>query len=69
MTLRMTLTRPDLRDKEDVGKWGVRKDPLALEELPRGEDGRVVWDEKERSKGLGGRGVVGRMWRMVSGRD
>lgn len=64
MTLRMTLTRPDLRDKEDVGKWGTRKDPLALEELPRGE---VVWDEgKERSKGMG---VVGRMWRRVSGRD
>ena len=69
MTLRMTLTRPDLRDKEDVGKWGVRKDPLALEELPRGEDGRVVWDEKENSKRMGGRGVVGRMWRRVSGRD
>jgi len=38
MTLRMTLTRPDLRaDEETLYGWqktGLKEDPLALEELP-----------------------------------
>ena len=43
MTLRMTLTRPDLRADEDAlygwqGQKGGRDDPLALEELNLSDD-------------------------------
>jgi hypothetical protein len=43
MTLRMTLTRPDLRaDEEQLYGWqaqkGTRDDPFALEELPLSDD-------------------------------
>ena len=64
MTLRMALTRPDLRDKEDVGRWAEKRDPLALEDLPRGLDGRTLWDEPVKREG-----VMRRVWRRVSGRD
>jgi hypothetical protein len=40
MTLRMTLTRPDLRaDDEDLYGWSRKEDdPLALEQLPMSDD-------------------------------
>ncbi|KAE9984326.1 hypothetical protein BLS_002640 [Venturia inaequalis] len=40
MTLRMTLTRPDLRaDDEDLYGWSKKEDdPLALEQLPMSDD-------------------------------
>ena len=64
MTLRMTLTRPDLRDKEDVGTWGLKRDPLALEDLPTGRNGRTLWDEPPKQGG-----IVRKFWRKVSGKD
>jgi hypothetical protein len=39
MTLRMTLTRPDLRaDEEQLYGWQAPKDPFALEELHLTDD-------------------------------
>lgn len=40
MTLRMTLTRPELRaDEEDLYGWSRKEDdPLALEQLPMSDD-------------------------------
>ncbi|KAL8786425.1 MAG: hypothetical protein Q9195_008224 [Heterodermia aff. obscurata] len=64
MTLRMTLTRPDLRDKEDVGTWGLKRDPLALEDLPAGRNGRTLWDEPPKQGG-----IVRKFWRKVSGKE
>ncbi|KAI9809075.1 MAG: hypothetical protein M1825_002364 [Sarcosagium campestre] len=75
MTLRMTLTRPDLRADESVlYGWqhqSTEDDPLALEELPRTTDsvaepakmgpfgGLDGWAEPERS------GVVKKLWNRV----
>ena len=49
MTLRMTLTRPDLRSGEDMGRGC---DPLALSELPPTRDGRTLWDREEPKVGV-----------------
>ena len=74
MTLRMTLTRPDLRDprlddmrsaEHDGGKTmsqGEEVDPFQLEELPPARDGRTLWDPVPRE---GGR--VKKLWRKISG--
>ena len=64
MTLRMTLTRPDLRDKEDVGKWGLERDPLALDDLPAGGNGIALWEQPPKQGG-----IVRKFWRKVSGKD
>ncbi|KAI9878944.1 MAG: hypothetical protein M1830_009868 [Pleopsidium flavum] len=77
MTLRMTLTRPDLRDDETaLYDWhdGLeRGDPLALEELPFGPDGAPgVVGPFSGPDGWGSikdDGVVKRMWRKVSRRS
>ena len=77
MTLRMTLTRPDLRADEKV--WSARphasgqrhhdastmnadEDPLALEHLPLSDD---IWDTLPPPKE---KGVFKRVWRKVSGK-
>ena len=60
MTLRMTLTRPDLRTGEAKGKPG--NDPLALDELPPTRDGRTIWDAAPREKSWK------RMWKRVNGK-
>ncbi|KAI5848226.1 hypothetical protein BZA05DRAFT_340193 [Tricharina praecox] len=60
MTLKMTLTRKDLRD--DDGRHASRDGALALEELPpEGEQCNVDWDaiDKESASGLK------RLWRKV----
>ena len=78
MTLRMTLTRPDLRADEGVmyaEKQGVAAraskeencDPFALEHLPVLKDkaGLDIWDTLPPVKESGFR----RMWRRVSGKN
>ena len=61
MTLRMTLTRPDLRANESV-QYKKGEDPLALEQLPCMTQGRDIWDTPPKNGGM-----VRKLWRKVSG--
>ncbi|KAL8689680.1 MAG: hypothetical protein Q9224_004586 [Gallowayella concinna] len=63
MTLRMTLTRPDLRASDDLLYGSGDNDPLALEHLPSPVAGNDIWDQ-----GKEGGGTVRKLWRKVSGR-
>ncbi|KAI4286988.1 MAG: hypothetical protein L6R35_003757 [Caloplaca aegaea] len=63
MTLRMTLTRPDLRASDDLLYGSSDSDPLALEHLPTAADGHDIWDQGKDSGG-----AVRKLWRKVSGR-
>ncbi|KAL8802249.1 MAG: hypothetical protein Q9200_006655 [Gallowayella weberi] len=63
MTLRMTLTRPDLRASDDLLYGSGDSDPLALEHLPSPVAGNDLWDQ-----GKEGGGTVRKFWRKVSGR-
>ena len=60
MTLRMTLTRPDLRADEST-LYPKGNDPLALDELPPLTEGGDIW-----VKGGKDGGIFGRLWRRVS---
>ncbi|KAL8823806.1 MAG: hypothetical protein Q9191_005535 [Dirinaria sp. TL-2023a] len=71
MTLRMTLTRPDLRDPrlDDMRSgdqpevYSVEEvDPFQLEELPPARDGHTLWDPVPREGGK-----VKKLWRRISG--
>lgn len=64
MTLRMTLTRPDLRASEDL-LYGPASDtdPLALEHLPPASGTYDIWDQ-----GKDHGGAARKLWRKVSGR-
>ncbi|MCJ1474346.1 hypothetical protein MMC13_003004 [Lambiella insularis] len=62
MTLRMTLTRPDLRADESV-LYPMGDDPLALEQLPPAADVPDVW-----AKGLKEGGMVRKLWRRINQR-
>ena len=66
MTLRMTLTRPDLRaDEKELYKRTSGDDPLALAHLPvMSEKGADIWDTLPPVKESGLR----RIWRKVSGK-
>lgn len=58
MTLKMTLTRPDLRtDTSDSN------DPLQLAELPPPDEALAIWDDLPEHSG-----VVKKMWRKIRGR-
>ena len=64
MTLRMTLTRPELRADEKVLYANTKSDdPLALAHLPPTKNEADIWDElpKEQS-------TLKKFWRRVSGR-
>ena len=61
MTLRMTLTRPELRASESL-LYGTADDPLALEQLPQPPSPEPLESGRE------GGGRVKRLWRKVSGR-
>lgn len=67
MTLRMTLTRKDLRANEnELYGWKKGNDPLALEELPPvgGSDaGQFDWGSAGKDSGSG----LKRLWRRVRG--
>lgn len=61
MTLRMTLTRQDLRADEST-LYPKGTDPLALDELPpMTERGGDIWVKGEKDGG-----IFGRLWRRVS---
>ena len=60
MTLRMTLTRPDLRADESVLYPKVARDPLALEDLPLDAGDGLLQRGKE------GKGRFGRLWQRIS---
>lgn len=62
MTLRMTLTRPDLHTREEK-RGKPESDPLALDELPPARNGRTIWDAAPREKGWK------KMWKRVSGKN
>ena len=65
MTLRMTLTRPDLRaDEKALYASTTGDDPLALEHLPPAKKEEDIWDSLPKD-----RNVVKRIWRRVSGRS
>ena len=68
MTLRMTLTRPDLRADEKAlyePSRGDTHDPLALEHLPPSGGAADIWDTLPPVKEGG---VLKRVWRKVSGK-
>ncbi|KAE8550258.1 hypothetical protein TMatcc_008263 [Talaromyces marneffei ATCC 18224] len=62
MTLKMTLTRPDLRTAGDSGPYGhdQHDDPLRLAELPPADESCNIWDDIPEE-----RGVVKKMWRKL----
>lgn len=62
MTLRMTLTRPDLRADESL-LYPQEDDPLALEHLPPTKNARDLWDDSSKDGGM-----VRKLWRKVSRR-
>ena len=59
MTLRMTLTRPDLRADESL-LYPTGDDPLALEHLPI-TDGNDIWTKATKDGGM-----VKKLWRRIS---
>ena len=63
MTLRMTLTRPDLRASEDLLYGSGDNDPLALEHLPITAGKNDIWDQGKESGG-----TVRSLWRRLSKR-
>lgn len=67
MTLRMTLTRKDLRaDENELYSWKKGNDPLALEELPPVSDsdaGQFDWGDVGKESGSG----LKRFWRKMRG--
>ncbi|KAF2146622.1 uncharacterized protein K452DRAFT_294175 [Aplosporella prunicola CBS 121167] len=68
MTLRMTLTRPDLRADEDcLYGWqeGAKDDPLALEELPPESDDTTGMQSPFAVHGNRGGGLVRRIMHKV----
>lgn len=65
MTLRMTLTRPDLRaDEKALYAHTTGDDPLALEHLPPTKSDADIWDTLPKDQN-----VVKRIWRKVSGKS
>jgi hypothetical protein len=59
MTLKMTLTRPDLRTHTTDPSYD---DPLRLAELPPADETLNIWDDLPED-----RGVVKKMWRKLRG--
>lgn len=65
MTLKMTLTRPDLRTDSPTSPLSLEADdPLKLADLPPADENSVVW-ETQRDE----RGVMKKMWRRIRGRN
>ncbi|KAL8868947.1 MAG: hypothetical protein Q9174_004642 [Haloplaca sp. 1 TL-2023] len=63
MTLRMTLTRPELRASEDLLYGSGDNDPLALEHLPVTAGKPDIWDQGKENGG-----TVRSLWRRLSKR-
>ncbi|KAJ5489552.1 hypothetical protein N7539_004442 [Penicillium diatomitis] len=61
MTLKMTLTRPDLRTESPTPSTGrASEDPLRLADLPPPDRTQMIWDQDEEDHG-----VVRKMWRRL----
>ena len=64
MTLRMTLTRPELRaDEKALYANTTGDDPLALEHLPPTKKEADIWDQLPKE-----RGTFKRIWKKMSGK-
>ena len=64
MTLRMTLTRPDLRaDEKALYANTTGDDPLALEHLPPTKNEADIWDQLPK-----GGGALMKFWRRIGGK-
>lgn len=59
MTLRMTLTRPDLR-AEEPQIYDTSDDPFALEDLPPIKNAEDIWDDPPKE------GMVKKLWHKMS---
>ncbi|KAJ5963166.1 hypothetical protein N7481_013471 [Penicillium waksmanii] len=59
MTLKMTLTRPDLREESPTPS-ATPDDPLRLAELPPADRTQQIWDDLDEEQG-----VVKKMWRKL----
>lgn len=66
MTLKMTLTRPDLRTDSPVSPSMSEEadDPLKLADLPPADQNSVVWDSQQDE-----RGVIKKVWQRLRGRN
>jgi hypothetical protein len=62
MTLKMTLTRPDLRNDSPTSSTSSKEkeDPLRLAELPPPDRTQSIWDDDP-----DGQGMVKKMWRRI----
>jgi hypothetical protein len=62
MTLKMTLTRPDLRNDSPTSSTSSKEkeDPLRLAELPPPDRTQSIWDDD-----LDDQGVVKKIWRRI----
>jgi hypothetical protein len=62
MTLKMTLTRPDLRNDSPTSSTSSKEkeDPLRLAELPPPDRTQSIWDDD-----LDDQGMVKKMWRRL----
>lgn len=61
MTLKMTLTRPDLRTESPTpSQSSPQEDPLQLAALPPADRNQHIWDSD-----LDGQGVMKKMWRKL----
>ncbi|KAJ5086277.1 hypothetical protein NUU61_007584 [Penicillium alfredii] len=60
MTLKMTLTRPDLRTESPTPSESSKADPLQLAALPPADRRQHIWDTD-----LDEQGVVKKMWRKL----
>ncbi|KAJ5761855.1 uncharacterized protein N7511_005237 [Penicillium nucicola] len=60
MTLKMTLTRPDLRTDSPTPSQSSKEDPLRLAELPPADRPQSIWDSD-----LEDQGMMRKMWRKL----
>jgi hypothetical protein len=60
MTLKMTLTRPDLRTDSPTPSHSSKEDPLRLAELPPADRPQSIWDSD-----LDEQGMMKKMWRKL----
>lgn len=64
MTLKMTLTRPDLRTESPTSSTSSKEnteDPLRLAELPPADRNQSIWDDDADDE----QGMVKKMWRRI----
>ncbi|KAJ5667565.1 hypothetical protein N7507_003429 [Penicillium longicatenatum] len=60
MTLKMTLTRPDLRTESPTPSQSPQEDPLQLAALPPADRNQHIWEDLDDNEGM-----VKKMWRRL----